>query len=209
MTLRGGVEELNITACGWCQLQRRAVFGRNGVSACVRRDEGRGYTLLPDLEQGVRHISARREPHKPVGSTKTAWRCTTCGWILSPRIQMWETRRFGSSTTSQPIPIRCMYMKWFSKSWTDSPLRLWRTMGHIMDVQLAGPARPPEAWETGSTDTVIAYPGEVTRIRAQFNTPGQFVWHCHIVEHEDNEMMRPYRIGPEQPGQPLPPTEPM
>ena len=31
---------------------------------------------------------------------------------------------------------------------------------------------------------------------------GQFVWHCHIVEHEDNEMMRPYRIGPPQPGQP-------
>jgi FtsP/CotA-like multicopper oxidase with cupredoxin domain len=67
---------------------------------------------------------------------------------------------------------------------------------------LAGPARPPEAWELGLKDTVIAYPGEVTRIRAQFNSPGQFVWHCHIVEHEDNEMMRPYRIGPVQPGQP-------
>ncbi len=62
--------------------------------------------------------------------------------------------------------------------------------------------RPPEAWENGFKDTVIAYPGEVTRIRAKFDTPGQFVWHCHIVEHEDNEMMRPYRIGPEQPGQP-------
>ena len=62
--------------------------------------------------------------------------------------------------------------------------------------------RPPEPWETGFKDTVIAYPGEVTRIRAQFKTPGQFVWHCHIVEHEDNEMMRPYRIGPVQPGQP-------
>jgi FtsP/CotA-like multicopper oxidase with cupredoxin domain len=61
---------------------------------------------------------------------------------------------------------------------------------------------PPEPWETGFKDTVIAYPGQVTRIRAQFNTPGQFVWHCHIVEHEDNEMMRPYRIGPVQPGQP-------
>ena len=46
----------------------------------------------------------------------------------------------------------------------------------------------------------FAYPGEVTRIRAQFNTPGQYVWHCHIVEHEDNEMMRPYRIGPKQGG---------
>jgi len=61
---------------------------------------------------------------------------------------------------------------------------------------------PPEPSETGYKDTVTAYPGQVTRIRAQFNTPGQFVWHCHIVEHEDNEMMRPYRIGPVQPGQP-------
>jgi FtsP/CotA-like multicopper oxidase with cupredoxin domain len=61
---------------------------------------------------------------------------------------------------------------------------------------------PPEPWETGFKDTVTAYPEQVTRVRAQFETPGQFVWHCHIVEHEDNEMMRPYRIGPVQPGQP-------
>ena len=61
---------------------------------------------------------------------------------------------------------------------------------------------PPEPWETGLKDTVIAYPGQVTRVRGRFKTPGQFVWHCHIVEHEDNEMMRPYRIGPMQPGQP-------
>ena len=61
---------------------------------------------------------------------------------------------------------------------------------------------PPEPWETGYKDTVTAYPGQVTRIRAQFNTAGQYVWHCHIVEHEDNEMMRPFRIGSVQPGQP-------
>ena len=72
----------------------------------------------------------------------------------------------------------------------------------IVPLGLTGDVRPPEAWESGRKDTVIAYPGEVTRLRAQFNTPGQFVWHCHIVEHEDNEMMRPYRIGPVQPGQP-------
>ena len=71
-------------------------------------------------------------------------------------------------------------------------------------LQLMGPPRPPEPWETGFKDTVIAYPGEVTRIRATFAVPGQYVWHCHIVEHEDNEMMRPYRIGPLQPGQPMP-----
>ena len=69
-------------------------------------------------------------------------------------------------------------------------------------IQLDGNITAPEPWETGFKDTVIAYPGQVTRVKAQFNTPGQFVWHCHIVEHEDNEMMRPYRIGPPQPGQP-------
>ena len=57
---------------------------------------------------------------------------------------------------------------------------------------------PPEPWERGFKDTVIAYPGQVTRVRAFFNTPGQYVWHCHIVEHEDNEMMRPYAVGPIQ-----------
>jgi len=72
----------------------------------------------------------------------------------------------------------------------------------VQPVELSGAPRLPEEWERGLKDTVIAYPGEVTRIRTQFNTPGQFVWHCHIVEHEDNEMMRPYRIGPVQPGQP-------
>ena len=69
-------------------------------------------------------------------------------------------------------------------------------------IQLDGNVRPREPWETGFKDTVIAYPGEVTRVKAKFISPGQFVWHCHIVEHEDNEMMRPYRIGPPQPGQP-------
>jgi FtsP/CotA-like multicopper oxidase with cupredoxin domain len=71
-------------------------------------------------------------------------------------------------------------------------------------VQLApgSTPTPAETWERGLKDTVIAYPEQVTRVRARFDTPGQYVWHCHIVEHEDNEMMRPYRIGPEQTGQP-------
>ena len=72
----------------------------------------------------------------------------------------------------------------------------------VQPVQLTGTPTPPESWENGWKDTVIAYPGQVTRLRLRFTNPGQFVWHCHIVEHEDNEMMRPYRIGPVQPGQP-------
>jgi spore coat protein A len=75
--------------------------------------------------------------------------------------------------------------------------------GEVVEpIQRDGNITPREPWESGFKDTVIAYPGQVTRVRARFSTPGQFVWHCHIVEHEDNEMMRPYRIGPPQPGQP-------
>jgi bilirubin oxidase len=61
---------------------------------------------------------------------------------------------------------------------------------------LRGAPLAPEPWETGSKDTVIAYPGQVTRIKARFDIAGRYVWHCHIVEHEDNEMMRPYRVRP-------------
>jgi spore coat protein A len=78
---------------------------------------------------------------------------------------------------------------------------------HIHEVQFQvvnrqpfdGDARPPERWETGFKDSVIAYPEEITRIKAMFDLPGLYVWHCHIVEHEDNEMMRPYFIGPNPP----------
>jgi FtsP/CotA-like multicopper oxidase with cupredoxin domain len=72
----------------------------------------------------------------------------------------------------------------------------------LVQVKPESTATPPNSWETGVKDTVVAYPGQVTRVKAQFLNPGQYVWHCHIVEHEDNEMMRPYRIGPVQPGQP-------
>jgi FtsP/CotA-like multicopper oxidase with cupredoxin domain len=66
----------------------------------------------------------------------------------------------------------------------------------------ANGAQAPEPWETGFKDTVIAYPGEITRIKAQYDVAGFYVWHCHIVEHEDNEMMRPFHIGPIPPDAP-------
>lgn len=74
----------------------------------------------------------------------------------------------------------------------------------VQPIEPDGPVLPPEPWETGFKDTVTALPGQVTRVRARFDRAGQYVWHCHIVEHEDNEMMRPFRIGPVQPGQPAP-----
>ena len=67
-----------------------------------------------------------------------------------------------------------------------------------------GPAVPAPAPEKGPKDTVIANPGEITRIRIKFElptvgpgttTPARYVYHCHILEHEENEMMRPLLVA--------------
>jgi spore coat protein A len=63
-----------------------------------------------------------------------------------------------------------------------------------------GPMEPPDPTERGFKDTVKANPGYFTRIRAKFDlptgvtAPQTYVHHCHIVEHEDNDMMRPFTV---------------
>lgn len=73
---------------------------------------------------------------------------------------------------------------------------------------LIGRPTPLPANERGWKDTVVAMPGEVTRIRVPFGAgaaggaplaigssfKGEYVWHCHILEHEDNDMMQRYVI---------------
>jgi FtsP/CotA-like multicopper oxidase with cupredoxin domain len=75
------------------------------------------------------------------------------------------------------------------------PIHIHEVLFQVVDHQgFGGSARGPETWESGLKDTVITYPGEITRVKAHFDRAGLYVWHCHLVEHEDNEMMRPYRI---------------
>jgi len=60
-----------------------------------------------------------------------------------------------------------------------------------------GSAMPPDPREAGWKDTIRADPRMVTRIVVPFKGyAGRYVWHCHILEHEDNEMMRPFGIVP-------------
>lgn len=90
----------------------------------------------------------------------------------------------------------------------DHPTEVLPVKSYLLD----GPINPP-AHEDGWKDTIQAYPGQVTTIRARFapqdvvnSIPGinlfpfnpaadpGYVWHCHIIDHEDNEMMRPYKV---------------
>ena len=66
------------------------------------------------------------------------------------------------------------------------------------------PMAPESNERPARKDTIKSYPGYVTRVIMRFDLPhgapvlpGQellYVWHCHILEHEDNEMMRPYKV---------------
>ena len=76
------------------------------------------------------------------------------------------------------------------------------TGGHDPSPFATGPEEPPDPTERGFKDTVKANPGYFTRIRAKFDlptgvmAPQSYVHHCHIVEHEDNDMMRPFTVIP-------------
>jgi spore coat protein A len=62
-------------------------------------------------------------------------------------------------------------------------------------LHFMGPPEPPAPEEAGWKDTVRAHSRMVTRIIVPFTGfTGRYVWHCHILEHEDNEMMRPYEV---------------
>jgi spore coat protein A len=64
-------------------------------------------------------------------------------------------------------------------------------------LRYTGRAVLPEPGEGGWKDTVRADPGMITRIIVRFEGfTGRYVWHCHILEHEDNEMMRPFQVLP-------------
>jgi spore coat protein A len=68
----------------------------------------------------------------------------------------------------------------------------YQTKGNL---RYTGAAIPPESHEAGWKDTVRADPAMVTRILIPFEGyAGRYVWHCHILEHEDNEMMRPFEV---------------
>jgi len=66
----------------------------------------------------------------------------------------------------------------------------------------ANPILPPAPEESGWKDTVKSYPGQITRVISTFDVPAgtalpaDYVYHCHILEHEENEMMRPFQVVP-------------
>jgi FtsP/CotA-like multicopper oxidase with cupredoxin domain len=144
---------------------------------------------LPDIPVEARLGTFDPARGAPAGITALRWADPITENPDPDTVETWELYNF--TADAHPIHVHEVLFEVINRQALDE--HTGRPVGK--------PAAPTRS-ENGYKDTVVAYPGQVTRIRIQFPHPGQFVWHCHIVEHEDNEMMRPYRIGPIQPGQP-------
>lgn len=117
--------------------------------------------------------------------------------------------RWSAPTTETPVLGTTEIWELINTTQDAHPIHLHATRFQVLDrrafdvnvrkktrvTKYTAPAKPPEPNESGWKDIVRVDPGTVTRIIVRFDGfPGRYSWHCHILEHEDNEMMRPLEI---------------
>jgi spore coat protein A len=103
-------------------------------------------------------------------------------------VEIWELVNFTEDT--HPIHLHLVRFQLLDRQHFDvDAYNFEHTFRTIRD------SIPPAANEIGWKDTIQAYPGMVTRIIVPFQGyPGRYVWHCHVLEHAANEMMRPFEV---------------
>jgi spore coat protein A len=95
--------------------------------------------------------------------------------------------------------------RFINDSGVSHPMHMHLVMFQILDRQEftkggggaiipVGDPQAPGAFEAGWKDTAMVNPGEMVRVIARFEDyAGKFAYHCHILEHEDHEMMRQFQ----------------
>jgi spore coat protein A len=109
-----------------------------------------------------------------------------------PRLGATEKWRFINTTDdAHPMHLHLIQFQILERQGFDYAAFL---QGHI---QLVGVPRPPDPGEAGWKDTAIVNPRDVLTLLVRFEDfTGKYVFHCHVVEHEDNDMMRPFLVLP-------------
>jgi spore coat protein A len=135
--------------------------------------------------------------------------------IIDPFLDEPVQLRLEDKTYREPIDIfpklgTTEVWRFINTTGDTHPMHLHLVQFQVLDVQnfdvagyletgtlnLLGKPHPPDPTEIGWEDTVRVNPGEVVRIIARFDHVGNYPVHCHILEHEENEMMRPFEVVP-------------
>jgi len=117
--------------------------------------------------------------------------------------EIWEI--YNATGDAHPIHLHLVNFEILERegySATEMPKQVLQHNGtvgqaiELKDIVPDGNIVPASGVERAPKDMVTAYPGQVVRIKATFDKPGRYVWHCHILSHEDHEMMRVLHVGP-------------
>ncbi|MBE9007958.1 multicopper oxidase domain-containing protein [Fortiea sp. LEGE XX443] len=147
----------------------------------LRENENHDLFLLGTLKNGSFRY---RDPvtEKPVLGTTEVWEIYNPSQYIHTihihlvAFQVLNRQKFSGNLVTQTDPIK------------------GETKQFLRNVNLTGNPIPLEPYENGRKDAVVVNPGEVVRIIATFDRPGEYVWHCHILIHEDHDMMRPIQV---------------
>jgi spore coat protein A len=129
------------------------------------------------LAEPMTHLLNGKRWHDPVTETPAL-----------DTVEIWSL--FNLTDDAHPIHLHLVRFQILDRQPLDVPEYIYNKR-----TRFTGDRFPPDANEMGWKDTVRAAPHAVTRILVKFEGyAGRYVWHCHIAEHEDNEMMRPYEV---------------
>lgn len=131
--------------------------------------------MLGTFEEGV------KEWHDPITEN-----------INQGNTEMWEV--YNLTADAHPVHLHMVHMQLVNRQKFSAAVDMEN--GKPFNLRLQGKPVLPSADEAGWKDTYISYPGEVLRVIANFDMQGLYVWHCHILSHEDHEMMRPFLVQP-------------
>lgn len=173
------------------------------------------FRVAPTASTAPKHsipTSLRTITPTPV-STSTVTRTITLDEALThignPMLMVLNKKRWHEPVTEQPHLNATEIWEFINLTEDTHPMHLHLVRFQILDRRLfdvfayrnnhglhyLGAALPPEPNERGWKDVVQCPPGLVTRIIVNFNGyPGKYLYHCHILEHEANDMMRPFEV---------------
>ncbi|MGE5108439.1 MAG: multicopper oxidase domain-containing protein [Sphingobacteriales bacterium] len=107
--------------------------------------------------------------------------------------EVWEF--YNTTVDAHPVHLHLVKFQVISRQRFNGILD--RETGKLTNIRLIGQSQVNNLDLDGWKDTEVMLPGEVTRVIAKFDLPGRYEWHCHILSHEDHDMMRPFEVTEE------------
>jgi spore coat protein A len=175
----------------------------------IRVAKGRKGDDTSDLPATLRPFV--KAPESAAARTRELYLMEEVNLVAEPVTMLLNGAHWDMPVTEKPVLDSVEIWSFINATEDTHPIHLHLVRFQILDrrrfdasdyrstgkVRYTGPVQQPSPSESGWKDTVRADSRMVTRIIVKFEGYiGRYVWHCHVLEHEDNEMMRPFEIVP-------------